>query len=436
MKISKIFTLFAVLLLVYSCQNDLHELPNEQEIHKDHNHEADLRQVTLEDWEPMECADISIFIEDCGQGWTDGVLAAMDAYNDLDAAIIMSTASSAGSADIVITCVDIWLNNLSGLVGLGEWPVDDFTVGGQIYLNTDYDDCNDPCFFKGFAMHELGHNLGLAHDHQDGVNLATGTWEYNPLDGLFTHTGGTSAFGEHIPGTPTSDPNSIFLSFLPACGTATVCDFSAGDELAFELLYPEVNCDGGGGGEDCVGECPNVDLKKIDVGEGCGHWRVGLSNDSDCEYYFDITNPPPFSSSTGNIIPAKGQVNFQTGTICCDDGPIIINIYTLGPNGEKQYCEPIVLTSCEEECEGMEECMEVGFREHFDCQLRAYFNECTAFTNGNSSFTWQTPAGVVSGGIFVNAFEDGVYCLTVTFKNGCILTDCIIVEGCSEATKL
>jgi len=82
----------------------------------------------------------------------------------------------------------------------------------------------------------------------------------------------------------------------------------------------------------------------------------------------------------------------------------------------------------------MEDCMEVGFREGFECQLRAFFTECTSFTNGNSSFTWNTPSGVVSGGIFVNATEDGVYCLTVTFKNGCILTDCIIVEGCQEKT--
>lgn len=185
------------------------------------------------------------------------------------------------------------------------------------------------------------------------------------------------------------------------------------------------------------GSCPETVLTEYEQPDGCKYWDVRLTNFSRCQYYYDIYSPAPARPSIGNVIaapdpfgPIGNAVSFTTNTVCCKEGPVIIFVYAIAPNGEKIYCDPIVLSACEDECKDMEGCLIVGFEAGSHCKLRPFFNGCGLPSVVNGSYSWLSPSGVVSTGPTVDVREDGVYCLTIVFPNDCVLTDCIVIEGC------
>lgn len=94
----------------------------------------------------------------------------------------------------------------TSMVAQAYLPYYDGTVGNEVDINTYYGTLSSS--YKIFALtHELGHTIG------------------------FTHTDGT--YGNLIPGTPDTDPNSVMNSFvLPWNG------FTPYDVTAVNTLYP------------------------------------------------------------------------------------------------------------------------------------------------------------------------------------------------------
>jgi hypothetical protein len=94
----------------------------------------------------------------------------------------------------------------TSMVAQAYMPYYNGTVGNEVDINTYYNTLS--ASYKTFALtHELGHSIGL------------------------THTDGT--YGNLIPGTPVTDPNSVMNSYvLPWNG------FTAYDIVAVTTLYP------------------------------------------------------------------------------------------------------------------------------------------------------------------------------------------------------
>jgi len=238
MRTIKFFILFAFLACIFSCSED--EQPDISD-QIDIDTEIEKRQVTLADWRPRECAAISIFINgNCAPNWVNSLAPAMQAYNDLDVAINMVLAPSALQADIVIDCVNMG-GDFAGTRGLGEWPDVDGEIGGQIFLNTDFDnECANLCYYQAIMMHEIGHNLGLAHNGiQAGIDLSVGSWTFNSVTGEFTNDNPNITLeGLQILGTANGvDPQSVFNAGLPDCNNPD-CTFSQDDITALTTLYP------------------------------------------------------------------------------------------------------------------------------------------------------------------------------------------------------
>ena len=244
-----------------SCQDDMNEItPEAGELNRT---EIESRQVTLEGWVPSPCADITIFISpNCGPNMSNGVEDAAVAYNQTNTAIHMTITTEEATADIVINCEDFADDNLAGL---GEWPDEDGEIGGQIFLNTDFEDeCDDPCYYQGLLMHELGHNLGLAHNgFQAGINLQVGSWTFDPGTGTFTNDNPEiTILGVQIPGTDDRGNNrgSVFNASILQCGwwvfNNPECTFSNDDIKALEFLYPlpsdPCDCPNAFGPYDCL----------------------------------------------------------------------------------------------------------------------------------------------------------------------------------------
>jgi predicted Zn-dependent protease len=95
----------------------------------------------------------------------------------------------------------------TSMVAQAYMPYYNGTVGNEVDINTYYNTLS--ASYKTFALtHELGHSIGL------------------------THTDGT--YGNLIPGTPVTDPNSVMNSYvLPWNG------FTAYDIIAVTTLYPK-----------------------------------------------------------------------------------------------------------------------------------------------------------------------------------------------------
>jgi hypothetical protein len=94
----------------------------------------------------------------------------------------------------------------TSMVAQAFLPYSNGTVGNEVDINTYYNYLSSS--YKTFTLtHELGHSIG------------------------FTHTDGT--YGNLIPGTPETDPNSVMNSFvLPWNG------FTSYDVLAVNTIYP------------------------------------------------------------------------------------------------------------------------------------------------------------------------------------------------------
>jgi hypothetical protein len=94
----------------------------------------------------------------------------------------------------------------TSMVAQAFLPYSNGTVGNEVDINTYYSYLSSS--YKTFTLtHELGHSIG------------------------FTHTDGT--YGNLIPGTPETDPNSVMNSFvLPWNG------FTSYDVLAVNTIYP------------------------------------------------------------------------------------------------------------------------------------------------------------------------------------------------------
>ena len=115
-----------------------------------------------------------------------------------------TTTTSIPSYNILVTTM---YDNATSTVAQAYLPGYYGTVGHEVTINTAYNYLS--ASYKTFTLtHELGHAIG------------------------FTHTDGT--YGDLVPGTPETDPNSVMNSFvLPWNG------FTSYDVLAVTTVYPK-----------------------------------------------------------------------------------------------------------------------------------------------------------------------------------------------------
>jgi hypothetical protein len=114
-----------------------------------------------------------------------------------------TTSTTPPSYNILVTTL---YDASTSMVAQAYMPYYNGTVGNEVDINTYYSYLSSS--YKTFALtHELGHSIG------------------------FTHTDGT--YGDLIPGTPETDPNSVMNSFvLPWNG------FTPYDLTAVQTIYP------------------------------------------------------------------------------------------------------------------------------------------------------------------------------------------------------
>ncbi|MEM9545441.1 MAG: M57 family metalloprotease [Bacteroidota bacterium] len=246
MKTLKLIAVLLVCIGFHSCQDEISQnqiAPNDQ---------IEKRQLKLKGWTPSDCVAMNIFISpECGDNWTQGVLDAIDSYNNLFIAVTMNVVEEEANSNLVIHC-EQFSDLIDDIIGVGEIPLNDGENGTDIYFNTFFeDDCANPCWFQRVAMHELSHTLGITHNDEDLDNFVccAGPLSFDSETGLFDPW----EFGEYvelelIEGTPHGfQEGSIFNAIGPPCDES-FCTFSEFDIVALETLYdpcdcPETECD-------------------------------------------------------------------------------------------------------------------------------------------------------------------------------------------------
>jgi hypothetical protein len=115
-----------------------------------------------------------------------------------------TTTTSTPSYNVLVTTM---YDNATSTVAQAYYPSYSGGAGFQVTINTYYNYLSSS--YKTFAVtHELGHTIGLTHTDQ--------------------------TYGNLIPGTPTTDPNSVMNSFvLPWAG------FTNYDVVAVNTVYPK-----------------------------------------------------------------------------------------------------------------------------------------------------------------------------------------------------
>jgi len=307
------FCAVALIFSISSCSTDSEE-PYKKELET----EIELRQMSI-DFEPAPClvvSDISIFIpDDCGPNWTNGILDAIQAYNDTDTGINFEQTMDEDDADISFSCLDFAEGfdpdsgqDLSNVIGIGEVPNVNGGIGAETFLNTDFEiTCGVPCFFQGVVMHELGHNLGLFHNENTEAQRGAVGDIIDDGDGTFTFSGegddlvwieGTIAEG-------TNDPTSIFNE-ATGCFVAN-CVFNANDIIALETLYPrpEDPCDCPLAFEPC--DCLNSAPIDAEITGLCCLPIPKLQND-DCQHYHTYVDV-----SNGQVVGYDWSISPMTG---------------------------------------------------------------------------------------------------------------------------
>ena len=217
-------------VIIYSCNDE--PIEPIEEVTKS-NETITSRQDEIEGFEfmdPCEAAQITYFIdESCISSINHtAIVEAITAYNNVPGTSInMTPTVSAESATINFTCDE------SSTAACGGGATTDIgeTNGTEVFLlnswgscpcTDDTDDCNytgdvSACMLLRTAMHEIGHALGIEHNGE-GIQI-----DGTPLNG--------------------NDPLSIFnggsVDFDNCNWCTAPCEFTAGDILAIQTLYPE-----------------------------------------------------------------------------------------------------------------------------------------------------------------------------------------------------
>ncbi|MEM9546863.1 MAG: M57 family metalloprotease [Bacteroidota bacterium] len=312
MKHLKILIFMLTGILIFSCTND----DQKNQANGLINDSIVKRQAGLGDgWEPAACVNITLYIDPdaCGPNWEASLPAAIAQYNSVPGVAIQMEQVFSPPADIEITCADFANNNS---FGLGEWPENDGEIGGNIFMNTDFETtCADACFYTGSMMHEISHNLGFAHGEQEGGNGAVGPWTLN-ADGTFTQVNDGAATGlEHIEGTPNGlgDPSSVFN--VHNCASPN-CTFSEWDIVALQSFYPCADCDD----PDLACQCPNIPIPFTPALDG----PLDLCEDEIGTYC--VTGIDPGWTAT---MTANGNSTILDGDLCLDVSYATAGIYNV-----------------------------------------------------------------------------------------------------------
>ncbi|MBQ4819597.1 M57 family metalloprotease [Aquimarina sp. MMG016] len=141
---------------------------------------------------------------------------AIDRWNAVNSSLQFIITTSVINADIRIMydSQDPGMTLAPNVFGRGEFPTSNGLPGARIWVNPDFNACGFPITQDmriSNVQHELGHNVGLTHTNQ--------------------------SFGNLIPGTPTTDSQSV-MNGGQAC---SIDDFSTGDINAIAYLFPPVS---------------------------------------------------------------------------------------------------------------------------------------------------------------------------------------------------
>jgi len=169
-----------------------------------------------------EGGQFNVFINtDCSNLYTQATIGAIDEYNALGGtSLFFTVVNSINDADIVVHCEDLGNGDCNGGVAENNERLDVFIHTG---ISTTDCFCDDngaitQCDIQFIAMHEIGHAIGFGHTN--------------------------SSFLPLIPGTPVDDFFSIFNSGgMPNALCAGLCEFTAEDINAIQILYPAAACD-------------------------------------------------------------------------------------------------------------------------------------------------------------------------------------------------
>ncbi len=148
--------------------------------------------------------------------WRNASVQAINRWNAVNSKLKLTVTTSFGNSHIQIMydSHDPSVNLGSSTFGRGTFPTGNGLPGTKIWVNPDFDSPR----FCGRAInqnmrianvqHEIGHNVGITHTNQ--------------------------SFGSLIPGTPTTDAQSV-MNGGRAC---TINNFSSGDITAIKYLFP------------------------------------------------------------------------------------------------------------------------------------------------------------------------------------------------------
>jgi len=141
--------------------------------------------------------------------WRPEILLAINDWNSVPDCMIKFALVNDPDADITVRAATV-SDNLS-ITWAAAAVLASGAPGSRIMINfLNYTGNPNSAKKRNIMVHEFGHTIALAH-----TNLTD---------------------EEHIPGTPTTDNNSVMLSYAASIDWA---GFSAGDILAVQTLYPE-----------------------------------------------------------------------------------------------------------------------------------------------------------------------------------------------------